>query len=953
MCRMTILLCLTLLAALPLRAQTTANGSVHGVATDRDGAVVPGVAVSTTSGTVPGVYSATTDRVGQYRLENLPPGDYTIVAELSGFARFRRTAVTVQAGLNVEVNIPMQIGAVDETVEVHQDTPLLETRNATQSVNISGELLRGIPLTEKRDWFGALSLAPGVTTAVFSGTPLVYVHGADASSNVVQIDGANVDTATNNGSSLTYTSLNSDLIDDIQIKTSGVDASSPLGTGGIINIATASGTNRVKGAATLALQPRRWNDSNTPGGTSSTVDQRQLDLSIGTPIVKDRLWAFAAYRYANISSGVSRTAAQVALLQSVVKGFIPFDNTNTGHFPFAKLTSQLSNSHQLSGFYQRDVNPTSSADATAAHPTTQTTGGDAASVHLASLWSDRLTTRAGVSYNDKRRQTQPLGVEGPFERVYNATILSGGRLSGNGMLAGLGSPRPSLLTQPDSKLTASFDATWFVHQGSRSHEIQAGAYAERRIDGNDLTYVNGGFGIEDSVLTGNGVLVPFHRQTVDGTHLTSFRQRDHDYAVYAQDAWRPTAQLTVNAGVRIDHVTTQDLVFNVQSQNSTEIGPRIGINYAITNDAKSVARAHWVRVGDQPGIVATHGSVTLGTHDVYDLNLDGTFETAFFTPPTFAAAANQSIDPDLHQPSVNEWGAGYDKQLAGGVTAGVDYVHRRYEDRPTQIETNGVYNGSAFVGYQNQAFNQIYVGTNNRWNTPVYNSLDFSLTKRTSRLQVLASYVRQWRHIDGTWQPNDPASFIQPTAFANNHGIGSTIGSASFPTDANSLDGNQMTQVATGSAQWLDHAIRTGVSSVAPWGLLLAANFTAQSGIYSGPIVTRVAAPDPAFGPPTVTLSNGRVVSNPLATVIRFAYPTRGDGQRTTPRFYALNLRIGRRFTIAHTKLDASFDLFNATNNGADMSFQGGANQMYNVLFGATTFRQLPRSAQVELRASF
>ncbi len=517
----------------------------------------------------------------------------------------------------------------------------------------------------------------------------------------------------------------------------------------------------------------------------------------------------------------------------------------------------------------------------------------------------------------------------------------------------LGSPRPSLTTQPDSKFTASFDATWFARHGSSTHELQAGVYAERRIDGNDLHYINGGYTIEDTVLAASGTLVPFHRQYVDGTDLVSFRQRDHDYAAYVQDAWRPTARLTVNAGVRVDRVITQDLIFNLQSQNSTEIGPRVGINYALTGDAKNVIRAHWVRVGDQPGMLATHGGGTLATHDLYDVNLDGTFETEIFTPSTLAVTPNRSLDPDLHQPSVREWSAGYDKQLAGAVTAGVDYVHRRYTDRPTLIETNGLYNGDVFSGYKNPAFNEIYVGTNNRWNTPVYDSLELSLTKRTSRVQAIASYVRQWRHVDGTWQPNDPASFIQPDAFANDRGIGSPNGSASNPTDANSLSGNQMTEVATASAQWLDHAVRGGVAYAAPWALLLAANYAVQSGIYSGPVVKRIAAPDPAFGPPTVILSNGRVVSNPLATVIRFAYPTRGDGQLTTPRFYVLNLRIGRRFTVAHTKLDASLDLFNVTNNGADLFFQSGGNQMYNVLYNTTTSRQLPRSAQIQLRASF
>jgi len=739
----------------------------------------------------------------------------------------------------------------------------------------------------------------------------------------------------------------------MQIKTSGVDASSPLGIGGIVNIATTSGTNRVKGGAAFALEPGQWNSSNTPGGTSSTVEQRQVDLSLGAPLVKDHLWAFAAYRYANTTSGVSRTAAQIATLQSLVKDFTPFDSVSTAHFPFAKITSQLSAAHQLSGFFERDANPVQTVIATAAHPSAQATGGAAAAARLSSVWSDRLTTRVGVSYNNKRRAGQPTGIDGPFQRVYRSTILSGGRLTGNGQLATLQSPINALVTQPNSKLTAAFDTTWFARRGSSTHELQAGLYAERRVGGNDVNYINNGFITEDTVLSPTGAVVPFHRQILDGTTLISYRQRGQDYAAYVQDAWRPTTRLTVNAGIRVDKVIMQDLVFNVRSQNSTEIGPRLGVNYALTADARNVARAHWVLVGDQPGIVATVGSATLGTHDLYDLDLDGTFETEFFAPATVKVTPNQRVDPNLHQPSVNEWGAGYGRQFKGGVTTGIDYLHRRFVDRPTLVETNGLYNGDVFAGYKDPAFNEIYLGTNNQWNTPVYDSLELSVTKRTNRMQAIASYVRQWRHIDGTWQPNDPASFIQPDAFANNAGIGSTTGSASSPVDTNSLSGTGMTEVGSGAAQWQDHAIRTGVSWTGPWALLLAANYTLQSGIYSGPIVTRLAAADSAFGPPTVTLSNGRVVSNPLATVIRFAYATRGDGQLTTPPFHALNVRVGRRVAVARAKLDVSLDVFNVTNNGADMFFQPGGNQTYNVLFGTTTFRQLPRSAQIVLRASF
>src|SRR4030095_3326860 len=113
---------------------------------------------------------------------------------------------------------------------------------------------------------------------------------------------------------------------------------------------------------------------------SSTVDQRQIDLSLGAPIVKDRLWTFVAYRDVDAANGVSRTAAQLEALRALVPGFTPFDGDNVAHFWLAKLTAQLSPSHQLAGLYQRDVNPISSADAVTARPREEATGGTGASV---------------------------------------------------------------------------------------------------------------------------------------------------------------------------------------------------------------------------------------------------------------------------------------------------------------------------------------------------------------------------------------------------------------------------------------------------------------------------------------------------------------------------------------------------------------------------------------------
>jgi len=243
------------LIAHPLRAQTTASGSLRGTATDPQGAVLPGVSISVSSATVPGIRTSTTDQRGEFRVPDLPPGEYTLTAELDGFSRFMRTPIVINAGLNVTLDIAMSVGAITETVQVNQEAPLLESSKASQAVNISGEMLRGIPLSERREWFGAFMLTPGVTTAQWvNNEVLMYVHGADSSANIIQIDGADVSPSLMSG--VRYVSLNIDSIDDIQIKTAGIDASAPLGVGGIVNIASASGTNQLKGTGTVFVQPR-------------------------------------------------------------------------------------------------------------------------------------------------------------------------------------------------------------------------------------------------------------------------------------------------------------------------------------------------------------------------------------------------------------------------------------------------------------------------------------------------------------------------------------------------------------------------------------------------------------------------------------------------------------------------------------------------------------------------
>ena len=184
-------LVLTLVTSIPLGAQTPAGGGVSGIVRDEQNAVVPGVTVAAASESAPRVYRTITDRTGLYHLPDLAPGEYDITAELTGFATFKRPSVVVRTGLTVKVDVIMKVGGIGETVEVRMETPLLETRHGSPSVNVSGGLLRSVPLTERREW-SARSVSCRRRHLEFSGSKLLYVRGSGTGCGARQVDGADV-----------------------------------------------------------------------------------------------------------------------------------------------------------------------------------------------------------------------------------------------------------------------------------------------------------------------------------------------------------------------------------------------------------------------------------------------------------------------------------------------------------------------------------------------------------------------------------------------------------------------------------------------------------------------------------------------------------------------------------------------------------------------------------------
>jgi hypothetical protein len=105
---------------------------------------------------------------------------------------------------------------------------------------------------------------------------------------VIQIDGA--DMAGAQQSSTLYVNLPTEAIGDVQVKTGGNDATTPLGVGVVINISTKSGTDTLHAAFSTALQRRSWSSNNNPGATVVASDAVLSEASIGGPVRRERAW---------------------------------------------------------------------------------------------------------------------------------------------------------------------------------------------------------------------------------------------------------------------------------------------------------------------------------------------------------------------------------------------------------------------------------------------------------------------------------------------------------------------------------------------------------------------------------------------------------------------------------------------------------------------------------------
>ncbi len=288
-------------------AQTT--GNIEGTITDSSGAPLPGVAVEASSPKMQGVRLTATTREGRYRVPTVPPGTYQVKASLEGFERVEST-ITVSLDTTATLDLALKL-IVKATVTVAGKLPLVDVTSTTTGTNYTSDVIARLPV--ERNYADIVRSNPGVNSDrgdTQERSLGLTIYGATSVENQWIIDGVNT---TNVIKGFQGKALNTEFIEEVEVKSSGYQAEYGGALGGIVNVVTKSGGNQFRGDAFLYYDlkdtraDRIINDSDIVGGMRVTSEYRaDYGGDLGGFILKDRLWFFAAYDRVDNPANASR-----------------------------------------------------------------------------------------------------------------------------------------------------------------------------------------------------------------------------------------------------------------------------------------------------------------------------------------------------------------------------------------------------------------------------------------------------------------------------------------------------------------------------------------------------------------------------------------------------------------------------------------------------------------------
>ncbi|HEY0460073.1 MAG TPA: TonB-dependent receptor [Pyrinomonadaceae bacterium] len=641
------------------------TGGIEGTVKDTAGAVVPNITVTISSakGTVSGTTTTgtgagfrrmiTTNDDGFFRVLQVPPGTYDVVTNASGgFGEARYENVTVAIGNNTQLAMTVNPGSNVTTVDVTaSDTPPVDTTNNAIQTTINAQKIELLP--KSTGFTGLLKTVPG--TRPESRTGGFSVDGASGGENVFVIDGQEVTNYRTGTLNETY-NIPTQLVQEVQVKTSGFDAAYGGATGGVVSVVTRGGSNQFRGEFGVQFEPSKWAGTPRPLLTRFTTGSVAANnftqsaeyfnaakaggtnffptANLSGPVIKNRLWFYGSYSpqifqtdvtvpyYTNLPAATRTliTTETYSRTRKYEYGFVRLDGN-----PFSKL-------RLTSTFLWNPVVDQGSI------PTTSFTNVSSAAFGFNNVptanYGPGIGTLVGHQFTDKQggRQnsniftfsgvytpTSNLVIDGRYNRGFLNEKLGNYFIPSTVQIFSCGTPNVAFpcsttgantITVKDVSVrqTYEFSASYITNFGGR-HEFKGGYQRYSIVNdvqsgNNAIGRISYNYGTPISTLLGGAV-----QDSPGAVGSASFRRTGTNgkganlsQGIYIQDKYQPFSRLTLNLGVRIEKENLPSFNEFPSAINfgwGDKIAPRLGFSYDWSGNGKTKLFASYGKFFDR------------------------------------------------------------------------------------------------------------------------------------------------------------------------------------------------------------------------------------------------------------------------------------------------------------------------------------------------------------------
>ena len=961
---------LSLAVAAPSAAQSLA--SVQGFVTDDTGASLPGVTVALVDLARGQRRAAVTNREGFFALRAVPGGEYDLEASLAGFRTARRESVRLLVGQNLELDLRLGLAAVEETVVVTGEAPLLEVGRSGAAGYVNEEEIANLPISG-RDFVRFALLKP---TVQVDAQGRLSLSGQRAVNSAFTIDGADAKSAffgfgrgglaREGGGAL----VAQESVQEFQVVTSGYSAEAGRSGGGGMNVITKSGTNVLSGSGVLFLRDDRMaarlprSPLDAARGVPADDPRYEVDefrrynwgASLGGPIRRDRTHFFVSYDqtaqrqpFLRDIRGRGQYDAVLAAFPELVAGYRPNDDgaaaadpergrTASGQFLretdnlilFGKLNHRANDRHSLTLRYNftgysrvSDFVGEESRRFVRSHSTV----GALVSVVGRSGVNE---LRVQYAYDDfDRRSHLPESALQAHIRIYSPSFGS------------FGKPWFLPVTNDERKLEIRERFSFL----SGNHEIRAGFTLSH--DGLSEFFAGNADGnydfdtLHDFAAGRPARAVLFFGSMADPNFVVA----QQILGAYVQDSWSPNRSLTLQIGARWDGTLNPGRIEHVLPAGRSipddldNFSPRAGLVWS-PDPASVVRAAGGVFYARTPTLLFSTAHTDTGVYPRYGNAIVTPGETGFVplgdpidneSPPLGLIPALSHFDPGYEDPRTIRFNLGYERELGGNLAASIDLLHARSDSLASNFDAN-------VPAPTRDAYGRpVYSG---RRIDPAYGPVLVRASPARSDYLALTAALR--RRFGGGVQFQAHYTWSRDRSNDDNERAGSLT--LTDPTDPDYDYGLSVRDIP-------HRFVASGIFAL-PFAVTASGIFTAQSG-------SPYTALDPAVGfhnhPGFAVGPHGAqaraVVRGELAPA---------NGERNAPWTH-LDLRLTRRFRLGGAQVEALFEVFNLLNTGAFRVGHADQQEVYgidgvtaNPEFGlASVLVGAPRQAQLGLRILF